>query len=85
MSKWQGAIIKEQGVTFAVMVVKPHILNSSEREQTVSSLEVGMRMPVVLAAENSRGGLNYWGRRDLVDFLKNVPPHAIPWQEITFS
>ena len=32
--QFEGAIIKEQGVTFAIVVVKPHVLNSpTEREE----------------------------------------------------
>ena len=27
--KFQGSVIKEQGVTFAIAIVKPHVLNSS--------------------------------------------------------
>lgn len=52
MSKWQGAVIKEQGVTFAVMLVQPHVLNnSSERDELVTALTIQMGMPVVLASQ----------------------------------
>jgi len=86
MEKWQGAIIKEQGVTFAVMMVKSHVLQSaSEREEVASVLTARLGMPVVLASPLGHGRVNYWGRRDLSNFLASVPPHAIPWQEITFS
>ena len=85
MEKWQGAVIKEQGVTFAVMVVKPHVLNSpSEREKVIAALTIQMRMPVVLAASKGNG-IEYWGQPDLSNFMATVPPHLIPWQEITFS
>ena len=31
--QFDGALIKEQGVTFAIVIVKPYVLQSSEKEQ----------------------------------------------------
>jgi len=40
MIKIQGAVIKEQGVTFAITVVKKHILDSpSQSQQTTESFQ----------------------------------------------
>lgn len=36
--EFDGAKIKEQGVTFAIVVVKPYILTSSSKEQIRTSL-----------------------------------------------
>ena len=30
--QFNGALIKEQGVTFAIVVVKPHVLHSATKE-----------------------------------------------------
>jgi len=32
--QFEGAVIKEQGVTFAIVIVKPHVLNSSSQAQS---------------------------------------------------
>ncbi len=87
MTKIQGAVIKEQGVTFAITVVKNHILNSQTQcqvaAQSFRSLFPGM--PIVLMGQDSRGTPTYWGRKDIVKFLSNIHPGQIPWKEYTFS
>lgn len=85
--KFQGAVIKEQGVTFAVVIVKQHVLNNKvEANQTIQSFRtVFGSIPIVLMAQNARGVPNYYGRRDIARFLARVPPSAIPWKEYTIS
>jgi len=87
MAKIQGAVIKEQGVTFAITVVKRHILNSqSQSQQTAHSFQsLFPGMPIVLMAQDSSGTPTYWGRKDIVNFLSSVHPSQIPWKEYTFS
>jgi len=85
--RFQGSVIKEQGVTFGIVVVKPHILNlPNERNdmQTFGRRAFGM-MPIVLMAQDSRGTPTYYGRRDIVDFLSNVPTYQIPWKEYSIA
>lgn len=83
--KLQAAVIKEQGITFAVVVVKKSIVDSQhESEKTISSLMRAFPgMPVALMAQDSRGGPSYRGRRDIVNFLANVHPSRMPWKEYT--
>ncbi len=78
----QGAVIREQGVTFAIAVVKPHILNNNRQaEDMILSLQaVFGYMPIILMAE-SCGRPRYYGRKDIVQFLSHIHPAAIPWQE----
>jgi hypothetical protein len=75
------ALIKEQGVTFAVVVVKEHVVQSTAvSEQAIRAFQPYFPgVPVVLAGRTYRG-LKYYGRRDLVKFLANVPVTAIPWK-----
>ena len=85
--KFQGALVKEQGVTFGIVVVKPHVLiNSSEAD---SMRGFGMRtfgpVPIILMAQNAKGVPTYSGRRDIVNFLAKVPMQAIPWREYTLN
>lgn len=82
--QFDGAVIKEQGVTFAIVIVKPHILNSSEREDVRNSFRsVFPGVPIILMAQDSRGTPTYHGRKDIVNFLANVHPSRIPWKRYT--
>lgn len=82
MPTFQGAVIKEQGVTFAVVVVKKAVLDykpkADEAIRDFSGVFPGM--PVVLMAQDARGVPTYYGRKDISRFLANVPLHAIPWK-----
>lgn len=81
--RFQAALIREQGVEFAVVIVKPHILNDRPRASelmTSFSPHFG-GVPVVLMAQDSRGRPTYLGRPDLSRFLSRVPLHTIPWRE----
>lgn len=85
--KLQGAVIKEQGVTFAVVVVKKHILDSTAQSQDaiMAFRRYFPGLPITLMAQDSRGRASYRGeRQDIVKFLASVPLHAIPWKEYTF-
>jgi hypothetical protein len=81
--KLTAAVVKEQGVTFAVVVVKRHVLDSptqrSDAQRSFAPLFPGA--PVVLMVQDHRGVPTYWGRRDIVKFLGNVPMEALPWRE----
>ena len=62
--KVQGAVIKEQGITFAIVVVKKHIVDSSKQsEETIYSFsQLFPGMPIVLMAQDTRGIPKYRGR-----------------------
>lgn len=83
--RFEGAVIEEQGVTFAVVIVKQHIVSiSSEANDAIASFQpLFPGIPVVLMAQDSRGTPTYYGRRDIAGFMANVPPSAIPWKEYT--
>lgn len=85
--RFDGAVVKEQGVTFAIVVVKPTVLNSSAtRENTRNSFSaVFPEMPVILMAQNGRGRPSYHGRTDIVNFLANIDPRRIPWKTYTMN
>ena len=76
-----GAVIKEQGVTFAIVVVKQSAMHSNPL--TFSRLFPGM--PVVLMSQDSHGIPTYRGRPDIVNFLANIDPSRIPWKRYTVS
>lgn len=81
--RFQGAHLEEQGVEFAVVVVKPHVVQSrleAGRAQ-LAFQPVFPGLPIVLMTQDSSGTPTYFGRPDLADFLARVPLDAIPWQE----
>jgi hypothetical protein len=79
----QGATIREQGVTFAIIIVKPHVIDMRTRaDETICSLQDAFSsMPIILMSQNYRGIPRYYGRHDIVNMLKNVPTQCIPWKE----
>lgn len=85
--KFQGAVIREQGVTFAIAIVKKRAIdNKSEAERTIASFQhIFPGMPIVLMAQDSRRTPTYYGRKDIVGFLASVPMSAIPWKEYTLT
>jgi hypothetical protein len=80
---FEGAVVKEQNVTFAVVVVKEHVVNdSTEAARAVASfIPMFPGLPVVLMGQDGFGRPKYYGRHDIVNFLANVPLQAIPWRK----
>ncbi|MBU8541993.1 hypothetical protein [Falsiroseomonas tokyonensis] len=85
--RFHGAIIREQGVTFAVVVVRRHVLdNNFEADKTAASFRQAFPgMPVALMAQDHCGNPTYYGRPDISRFLAGVPLGAIPWREYTLN
>ena len=83
----QGAVIREQGETFAVVVVQRHVVdNRLTAARAVSQFSaVFPGMPVVLMAQDSRGTPTYYGRQDIARFMASVPLRAIPWRTYTVN
>lgn len=84
---FDGAVIKEQGVTFAVVIVQQHVIqHQAEGNQTIRAFQpIFPGIPVVLMAQDSRGVPTYYGRTDLVNFLASVPFGRIPWQRYQYN
>lgn len=85
--KFQGALIKEQGVTFGIVIVKSYVLNNpaqAEEMRRFGTKAFGP-VPIILMAQNSRGIPTYSGRQDIVKYLAKVPLRAIPWREYTLT
>lgn len=82
---FDGAVIAEQGVTFAIAVVRRGVLaNATERDKAVRDFHgVFGGIPVVLMEQDSQGVPTWYGRADLTRFLQNVQVGAIPWKRYT--
>ncbi len=83
--QFEGAVIKEQGVTFAIVIVKPHVLNSSSQTEQTRRGFAGYfpGLPIILMAQDSRGIPTYQGRKDIIGFLSNIHVSRIPWKKYT--
>src|SRR5947207_980013 len=79
------ALIKEQGVEFAVVAVKNHaIANQSEARDAIAEFEVLLGVPVVVTAFVGARP-KYVGRPDLVRWLSGVIFEALPCRTLTLS
>ncbi len=71
------ALVREQGQTFAVLAVKPHVVQSpSEREALVAAGRNLFGVRTALLAEDGRT----WGAPDIVRWLQNVHVSQLPWR-----
>jgi len=85
--QFEGAVIREQNVTFAVVIVKKQVVdNRLEADRAMRAFAPAFpRLPIVLMAQDRSGRATYFGRRDLSQFMANQPLHAIPWRRFTLN
>lgn len=78
----QAALVREQQITFAVVVVRRGIIdNQQEAAQTAAAFSPAFnRVPVVLMEQDSRGTPRYFGRTDIARFLANIDFRRLPWK-----
>lgn len=83
--QFEGAVIKEQGQTFGVLIVNRPVLGDPSRRDQMRRFGVQAwgRMPIVLAAQDGAGTFEYQGRRDIVNFLAGIRASRIPWKQWT--
>lgn len=79
---FDGAVIREQGVTFAIAVVRRGVLSApAERNKTLAYFQSFFGgISVVLMEQDHNGVPTWYGRPDLTRFLQSVPVDTIPWQ-----
>ncbi|MCI6084718.1 hypothetical protein [Selenomonas sp.] len=78
-----GAVIIEQGVTFAIIAVRPEITRYTQNLVAARRelMQFFPNMPIILMSQDSDGTPHYYGRKDIVDFLKTIRLDQIPWKE----
>lgn len=84
-ARFDIALVREQGVDFAVVNVKRHVLDDQRAQEDLAATlvpHVGA-IPVVFMAQSSHGKATYVGRRDLVRFLANLFVEQLPWRTAT--
>lgn len=84
---FEGAVIKEQGVTFAIVVVKASatVTTAGARELTVAYQQFFPGMPIILMSQDGRGTPTFVGRQDIVRFLSNIAVSRIPWKRYNYA
>lgn len=82
---FDGALIREQGVIFALVVVKHHVVQSRiEAVRAISSFQPCFPgVPIVLVGQDSWGMPTYFGRFGIARFMASVPMSAVPWKRYT--
>lgn len=82
-----GSVIQEQGVTFALVLVKKHVIdNRIDADRTIESLaKYFPGLSIVLAAQDGQGQFSYYGRDDISRFLAAIDPTRIPWNEYSVT
>ena len=73
------ARIKDNKIDFAVVsVTDATIADADSAEKLVETLQTAYQCPVVLMGEAEH---QLFGRQDVVDFLGDMSPADLPWQE----
>ena len=81
--EFRGALIKEQGITFAVVEVSPDVLKRGDRaiaEARARYEPVFRNTPIILAARGADRRALFSGRPDIVKFLASTGWARIPWK-----
>jgi hypothetical protein len=77
-----AALTHEQGVTFAVVLVKSSAMQAMNRDETQAAFRTYFPgVPIVLASQRHNGSAEYYGRRDIVAWLSNIFFEQLPWAE----
>lgn len=83
MSNWQVAVVREQGQTFAVVVVQDSVINTPSERNGVINLwtrELGCRVGLVGAQRHKT-----FGPGDIVRWLSGVSLDRLPWRRMTLA
>ncbi|MCW5202432.1 MAG: hypothetical protein QTN59_14970 [Candidatus Electrothrix communis] len=84
-----GAIVKEQDVTFAIVTVKSYVMKNTAVADRIrarcSTSHDFQGVPIILAFQQSRDQFKYQGRKDIVNYLANINPSRIPWTRYSIS
>jgi hypothetical protein len=86
--QFQGAVMKEQGVIFAIITVKEQVVENGFEAETIRRGFQGVfpGLPIVLMARDSSSGRAiYEGRDDIVSLISHMPVNSIPLRQYTVN
>lgn len=80
---FEAALVREQGQTFAVVVVRQGIIdNTTEASRMQAAFAPAFEfVPIILMDQNYQGTPRYYGRPDIVDFLASIDFRRLPWKK----
>lgn len=84
MSTFDAALVEEQGITFAIVVVNSSVFSGNSKKK----LEIrnyfsdffGKEIPIILMSQDQKGIPTYEGRSDIVNFLSKIDFERIPFE-----
>ncbi len=81
--KFQGAVVEQNGITFAVVKVEKHVFDVTGRARdTMKSVQPAFpHMPIVLVTHDSEGTPAYYGRPDIVRLMPETKLDGLEWKE----
>ncbi len=83
MATCDVALIREQGVRFAVVCVADHVIDSPhQRENALAAWASELGVPIALMGARRH---RTFGRPDIVRWLANINPGCLPWRRATIS
>ncbi len=85
MSTFDGALIREQSVTFGIVVARRGSSSMDKAHLMAMASRMFGGVPAVAMEQDGRGVPTYFGRPDLVRFLASIPMESIPWKRYTVS
>ena len=85
--KFKGAVICEQGRTFAVVAAKKDVIDDKAAADRMIAefAPVFEGLPVILVYQDSMGRAAYYGEPDLSEILTRVTVRAIPMREYAWD
>jgi hypothetical protein len=86
--EFDGALVSEQGITFAIVIVENGIFYNSDSyiDQIRNSfVPFFPNVPIVLMSTDRKGRLVYHGRTDLTLFLAGLDFRKINWKHYSAS
>ncbi|KHQ50402.1 hypothetical protein [Mameliella alba] len=83
MAQMTAALVREQGVTFAVVIVKNHVVQSQQQSTaTIRAVSASLGCPLVVLMGETNKQLR-GNRSDVVRFVANLNPARLPWKKWT--
>lgn len=80
MPQMTAALVREQGVTFAVVLVKNHVvLSQQQSSETIQAVSRALGCPHVVLMGESNKRLR-GNRNDVVKFVSRLHPSRLPWK-----
>jgi hypothetical protein len=80
-----GALIRNNGSTFAVVLVAPKFLDDPTRDDLLTGLRLKIGLEAVIAARQPDGNVRFYGQASLVQTLQENGVDRIPWRRLALT